>query len=145
MTLTLVPESSATPGARFRFLGPNKGEECAGCPFQKLCFGLAPGHDYAVTTVRNVSHPCGLHDGGRAHVVEVEPTTFASSLETRHLRGTAATWSPVPCGKPECPSYALCHPVGALAGTRHAIESNEGALPCPAGFDLVKVRLRPMA
>ncbi len=144
MTLTLVPESSASVGARFRFLGPNKGEECKGCPFQKLCFGLAPGHDYQVTAVRGVSHPCGLHDGGKAHVIEVAETSFASSLETRHLRGTAAAWAPVACGRPACPSYGLCHPVGAKAGARHAIETNEGPLPCPAGFDLVKVRLRVM-
>lgn len=144
MPITLVPESAATLGARFRFLGPNAGEECHGCPFQKLCFGLTPNRNYQVTALRQVSHPCGLHDGGKAHVVEVEEVGFPSSLETRHLRGTAATWSPVPCGRPDCRSYGLCHPVGAKAGTRHAIESNQGPLACPAGFDLVQVTLRPM-
>lgn len=144
MTLTLVPESSANVGARFRFLGPNKGAECQGCPFQKLCFGLEPSRTYQVTVLRTVSHPCGLHEGGKAHVVEVEEVGFASSLETRHLRGTAASWTPMPCGRPDCASYGLCHPVGAKAGTRHAIEKNHGALACPAGFDLVKVTLRPM-
>ncbi|MEK6985659.1 MAG: UPF0179 family protein [Candidatus Thermoplasmatota archaeon] len=144
MTLTLVPESSARIGARFRFLGANAGEECQGCPFQKLCFGLTPSRNYQVKALRPVSHPCGLHEGSKAHVVEVEEVGFTSSLETRHLRGTAATWSPIACGRPDCASYGLCHPVGAQAGVRHAIEANHGPLACPAGFDLVQVTLRPM-
>ncbi|MES2155709.1 MAG: UPF0179 family protein [bacterium] len=151
MTLTLVPESMAKPGARFTYRGPNvprtggnTGEECEGCPFQKLCFGLTPGHAYQVTALRAVTHPCALHDGGKVHVVTVAETDFVSSIETRHLRGTAAAWTPVPCGRPDCANYGLCHPVGPTAGARHAIVANEGPLPCPAGFDLAKVRLKPM-
>lgn len=144
MTLTLVPESLARAGARFTFRGPNTGpeSECAGCPLQKMCFGLQPGATYAVVGVREVTHPCALHDGARAHVVTVEQADVATSLETRLLRGTAATWAAMPCGRPECPSYALCHPPASPSGAKYAIEADEGPLPCPAGFDLNKVRLR---
>ncbi len=151
MTLTLVPESMATKGARFTFRGPNlprrhgnTGDECKGCPFQKLCFGLVPGHTYKVTGLRSVTHPCALHEGGKVHVVTVEQTDFPSSVETRLLRGTAATWTPVPCGRPDCGSYGLCHPVGPTPGIRYEIASNEGNLLCPAGFELTKVRLKAM-
>ncbi|MEA3191382.1 MAG: uncharacterized protein QOD77_1964 [Thermoplasmata archaeon] len=144
MTLTLVPESLASAGARFTFRGANAAPdaECAGCPLQKMCFGLQAGATYQVTGVREVTHPCALHDGGRAHVVTVEPAAVATSLETRLLRGTAATWSAMPCARPECPSYALCHPAASPSGARYAIEKDEGALPCPAGYDLSKVRLK---
>lgn len=151
MALTLVPENLARRGSRFTFRGANvrnghgnTGEECVGCPFQTLCFGLSPGSTYQVTGMRGVTHPCALHDGGKVHVVTVEATDFPSSLETRLLRGTAATWTPVPCGRPDCGNYALCHPVGHNAATRHAITASEGTLECPAGFELTKVRLKPM-
>lgn len=152
--MTLVPESLSSKGSRFTFRGPNQsrgqgeagnsGEECAACPFQKLCFGLLPGHTYEVTGQRGLTHPCALHDGGRVHVVTVEATDFPSSVETRALRGTAATWSPIPCGRPDCANWSLCHPVGPTAGARHAITAQQGELPCPAGYELTKVRLKAM-
>ena len=144
MALTLVPDTLARRGLRFTFVGANAGPECDGCPFKKLCFGLQPGHAYQVTALREVTHPCGLHEGGRVRVVEAEETTFQSSLERRHLRGTAAHWAPVPCGRPDCASYAFCHPVGPRGGKRHEIVATEGALECPAGFDLERVKLKPM-
>lgn len=143
--MTLVPETMAAKGSSFVFAGPNLGEECKGCQYQKICFGLEAGRRYEVQAARDVTHPCNLHEGGRVRVVIAHEVPFATSLETRHLRGTAAHWVPVPCGRPTCASYALCHPVGPTAGARHEIVAQEGALPCPAGYDLVKVSLRKMA
>lgn len=144
MPLTLVPDTLAAPGHRFRFLGPNPGEECLGCPYQRICFGLEAGHAYEVRAVRDVTHPCALHDEGRVRVVEADEVPVATSLETRLLRGTAATWTPVPCGRPACPSYSLCHPVGPPPGRRYQIVGDDGPLPCPAGYTLTRVRLQPM-
>jgi len=141
--LTLVPEPSAQVGARFRFNGPNRGDECAGCPVQRLCFNLQPGHAYEVAALRDVWHPCALHDGGRVRVVEATETTFAGSVETRLLRGTAAAWAPIPCGRPDCANWSLCHPVGARPG-RHEIVAQHGTLDCPAGFQLTRADLKPL-
>lgn len=145
MPLTLVPVTLAETGYRFTFQGPNKDIECAACPFQKLCFGLTPGHAYTVKAVRDVKHPCELHDEGKVRVVEVEEVPFTSTLERRHLRGTAAPWTPIACGRPDCVNWKLCHPVGLAAGARHAIVAQEGTVECPAGFDLEKVALRNMS
>lgn len=142
MTLTLVPVQLARPGYRFAFTGPNAGEECRDCPFQKLCFGLAPGHVYEVTRVRDVEHPCNLHEPGRVRVVEVQQTAFTSTVERRRLRGTAATWTPIPCGRPDCAHWALCHPVGPAQGASYAIEEVGETVACPARFDIARVRLR---
>lgn len=142
MTLTLVPRELAQPGYRFSFLGPNPGDECRGCPFQKLCFGLAPGRVYEVARVRDVVHPCNLHEPGRVRVVEVEETAFTTTVERRRLRGTAATWTPVPCGRPVCGHYHLCHPVGPAPGASYAIEEVGDTVECPADYDIARVRLR---
>lgn len=153
MAITLVPEAYAKPGARFTFRGPNDGkavagtntgEECAACPFTKLCFGLVPGRTYEVSAKRGVTHPCELHEGGRVHVVTVEQTDMPSTVETRLLRGTAAHWTPIPCGRPDCANYALCHPVGPAPGAKYAITEQAGRLECPAGYELTRVRLKMM-
>jgi uncharacterized protein (UPF0179 family) len=142
--LTLVPDALAAKGYRFTFAGPNAGEECAGCPLQKLCFGLRPGHAYEVVGLRPAKHPCGLHEAGRVRAVEVKEVPFEATVERRHLRGTAAPWSAPDCGSPECPNWALCHPKGHAAGARHAIVGQKGPVHCPAGFDLERVDLLPM-
>lgn len=142
--LTLVPAALAEPGRRFTFAGPNAGDECKGCPFQKLCFGLKPGHTYQVATLRDVSHPCALHDDGKVRVVTVEEAPFAASLERHHLRGTAAPWTPPPCRKPSCRNWGLCNPKGHPTGARYAITAQQGKVECPAGYDLEKVALKPM-
>lgn len=144
MPLTLVPSTLAAKGYRFTFTGPNRDIECAACPFTKLCFGLEPGRRYEVKTVREVQHPCELHDEGRVRVVEAVEVPFATTIERRHLRGTAAHWTPIPCGKPECKNWGLCHPVGPTAGAGHAIVAQKGKLECPAGYDLERVELKKM-
>lgn len=142
--LTLVPDGLAARGFRFTFAGPGQAEECAGCPVRRLCLGLDPGRTYEVQALRDVRHPCALHEGGRVRVVQAEEAAFPATLERRHLRGTAAPWAPPDCGRPECPNWALCHPVGHSAGERHAIVAQQGAVECPAGFDLERVALRRM-
>jgi uncharacterized protein (UPF0179 family) len=144
LPLTLVPEPLAAPGYTFTFAGASDGPECAPCPFRKLCFGLEAGRRYEVGELRDVTHPCALHESGRVRVARVEERAFPTSLETRLLRGTAAIWNPIPCGRPDCGKYALCHPVGPQAGKRHEVAAQEGVIPCPAGYELTKVRLKLM-
>ncbi len=138
--LTLVPRSNAIVGAGFTFVGPNAGEECRGCPLQKLCFNLKPGHHYRVAEVRELEHPCNLHDEGKVRVVRVEPGAIATSVESKRLRGTAVTWSPVDCGYPDCANWKLCHPTG-LADGKYAVEGDPEPLPCPMHYDLQRVSL----
>lgn len=140
--LTLVPLGHAKLGARFTFMGANPGDECDGCPLQRLCFGLQPGQRYRVAEVRAAVHPCNLHDDGKVQVVRVEPIAFESSVETKRLRGTAVTWSPIDCGFAECANWKLCHPIGPAAGAKYRVEGDGEALPCPMHYDLRKVRLQ---
>ncbi|HUR62658.1 MAG TPA: UPF0179 family protein [Candidatus Thermoplasmatota archaeon] len=144
MALTLVPDTLARRGLGFFVPGGAVPTECQGCPLQKLCLGLAPGQRYVVSALREVVHPCALHEGGKVRVVEVAPAAFPTTVETRLLRGTAATWTPVPCGMASCANWALCHPVGPKPGLRNQIVASEGAVACPAGFELTKVQLKPM-
>lgn len=141
--LSLVPASLAAPGYRFTFLGPNRGEECQGCPFTKMCFDVEPGARYEVTAVRSVQHPCGLHDEGKVRVVEVQRVGFDTTMETKRLRGTAATFEPIPCGRPDCKNWSLCHPYGVQTGIRYGVEAAED-VPCPAGFKIKRVQATPL-
>lgn len=142
--LTLIPVDHAKPGYRFTFLGPNRGQECEGCPVQKLCFNLEPGARYEVTEVRDVRHPCNLHDEGRVRVAKVQRVGFETSMETKRLRGTAATFVPVDCGMPECANWSLCHPYGVETGIRYGLDEVGKAIDCPMDFKIKRVRLKPL-
>lgn len=144
MALTLVPLHMASEGARFRFQGDPKAMECEGCPVRSLCFRLEPGHAYEVETVRDVRHPCELHDEGTVAVVQVAEVPFQSSVPAKDLRGTATHWTPPPCGMPECPRYGFCHPRGPQVGAKMEIVHVGDAMECPAGLDLREATLRPM-
>lgn len=143
-TLTLVPSTIARPGLRFWYQGDPKAMECEGCPVRALCYRLEPGRRYEVKVLRDIQHPCELHDEGRVTVCEVQEVPFQSSVKAGRLRGTAAHWEPVPCGMPECPQYGFCHPVGPVRDTKMEIVSDDGAMECPAGFDLHRVTMKPL-
>lgn len=138
--LSLAPDLLAKPGFQFTAAG-GPYEECEGCPVQKLCFSVEAGRHYMVKETRDVVHPCNLHEGGM-RVVHVEEAAFESVLETKRLRGTAASFVPVDCGFPECANWQLCHPVGPERGVRYAIEDVGRALDCPMGYTLKRVRLK---
>ncbi len=140
--LTLVPEAAAKKGFVFTFLGANPGDECKDCPLQKLCFNLEAGRRYEVDEVRDLRHPCNLHDEGKVRVVKVKPAGVTTSVEAKRLRGTAVTWNPIDCGFPECANWKLCHPTGLAEGARYAVESEE-PLECPMHYQLRKVRFAP--
>lgn len=142
--LTLVPDTYAAKGTRFTYTASATApEECTGCPFQRLCFGLEQGRRYEITQLRDVTHPCALHDGGRVRVAEVHEVPFATTVETRLLRGTAVSWAPVACGRPDCANYAMCHPAGTQPG-RHEVVAPGEAVACPAGYTLTRADLRRM-
>ncbi len=139
--LTLVPAGLARTGYRFTFMGDADDEACHGCPVRQVCFRLEAGRRYEVVEVRDVRHPCGLHDEDKVAVCKVEPVAFTSTVETKSLRGTAVTWKPIPCGFPECPNNPICHPTGLPSG-RHVVDKEHGALECPMHYQLTRVTMR---
>ncbi|MGB1586009.1 MAG: UPF0179 family protein [Thermoplasmatota archaeon] len=138
--LGLAPDLLATPGYRFTATG-GPYEECDGCPVQKLCFAPEAGRHMEVKAVRSVVHPCNLHEGGM-RVVELDEASFATTLEAKRLRGTAATYSPPDCGHPTCPNWKLCHPVGPTRDVRYAVESVGEAVDCPMHYNLKRVHIK---
>lgn len=142
-SLTLLPPGAARVGASFTFLGDPNDAGCEGCPVRALCFRLEPGRHYRVVEVRDKTHPCRLHAHERVHVCTVEEAPISSTVEAGRLRGTAVHWTAIPCGFPECPNNALCHPRGTPAG-RYEVAADEGPLECPMHYQLHRVRLRPL-
>lgn len=138
--LSLAPDLHARVGHRFTAVG-GPFEECEGCPVQKMCFSVEAGRHYEVQALRDVVHPCNLHEGGM-RVVEVDEAPFESALETKRLRGTAASFVPVDCGNPECANWNLCHPVGPQRDVRYGIEAIGDDVDCPMDYKLKRVRLR---
>lgn len=138
--LGLAPDLLARPGFRFTATG-GPFDECEGCPVQKLCFGVEAGRHYEVTDLRDVVHPCAVHEGGM-RVVQLQEAAFDTTLETKRLRGTAAAFSPPDCGNPSCTLWAVCHPVGPTRDVRYAIEEVGDDVACPMHYKLKRVRLR---
>jgi hypothetical protein len=130
----------ARAGDTFSFRGDPNDAACEGCPVRSLCYRLEPGRHYRVVEVRDKTHPCRLHAHDKVRVCTVEEAPFTSTVEAGRLRGTAVQWSPVPCGFPECPNNALCHPVGPQPGRYEVVD--QGAVACPMHYELRKVTLR---
>jgi uncharacterized protein (UPF0179 family) len=140
MQLTLVPTTLATPGYLFRNYGDQNAEECDGCPVRAVCFKTPPGH-YEIVEVRDVQHPCKLHEGTMSVCTAKEVPTV-TTLEVKLLKGTATNWGAIECGFPECKNNALCHP-RMDAGHMEIVSVGE-TIECPMHYEIKQVSLRPL-
>lgn len=140
MHLTLIPNGLAKTGHQFQHYGDQNADECEGCPVRQLCFKIEPGH-YEVNEIRDVEHPCHLHEG-TMRVCTVEPVPVTSTILSKSLKGTAAEWAPIPCEYPECTNNALCHP--RIASGKMEILEEGKAVTCPMNYDIKQVTMKPI-
>ncbi|MHA1208277.1 MAG: UPF0179 family protein [Candidatus Freyarchaeota archaeon] len=140
--LTLVGVKQAKKGEKFVYVGHT--EVCEECEFYQVCIGnLEPKRIYEITEVRNIEHPCKIHEDGVC-VVEVKYSNIQASLEVKQaIPGATITYSPIECDYSNCPYADICNPTGLFKGDKCVIESvSERIEGCRAGKALKIVSLR---
>ena len=113
MVITLVGEKLAKPGLEFIYYGP--GETCKTCRLARVCIGnLEPGRRYKIVRVRNIEHPCPLHEG-KVRVVEVVEPAIEVLMEPRYaIVGSKIKLSFVECNDDD--KAELVRPEGLFEG-----------------------------
>jgi uncharacterized protein (UPF0179 family) len=140
--LTLVGVKQAKKGAKFVHIG--HAEICEDCELYKVCIGnLEPKRIYEIIDVRNIEHPCKIHEDG-VRVVEVEYSNIKGVLEAKQaITGATITYSPIECDFYDCPHIDICKPSGLFEGDKCIIEEvSEKIDECRAGKALRVVNLK---
>ncbi len=137
--VTLIGEKLAKEGLEFAFGGCLS--RCQSCEIKNSCCGLEKNKWYKVTSVRENSHECDVHNGS-VKVVVVEDIPIHTSLKARGLiEGAIATLESKNCKSIDCKHYLLCNPPGVEPGGRYHVESVGKKIQCPKGLDIKEVEL----
>ena len=145
-TITLHGELQAKVGERFLFVGPNDGPDaaCAPCKLKGACFNLDPGEVYEVATVREKTHPCYLHEGGRVRVVEVERAEHDVIVPARGLQeGESMLYPERSCDFRGCGFWRECVGAPLRPGHPYHVMKVGEPIPCPLGYNLRRAHLAP--
>ena len=141
-TITLVGRNMAKKGAVFTYLGT--ADECSGCSLAEICHKLDEGRRYRITKVRKVTHPCRIHADDTVIVVEVEALPYEISVPAKKaLEGAIIRLDEADCPMRWCPNHSLCSIPDDLKGSKAALIEVGGALECPRGLELRKVKVEP--
>lgn len=136
-TITLASISMSREGAVFRYVG--MAEECSECGLKEICHKLSPGRFYKVTKVRDVIHPCKVHDGDQVKVVEVEEMPLEMSIPQRKaLEGALISLDEEDCPNTWCDNHFLCAVPDDIKGKKVAVKEVKELLECPRGLKLLR-------
>ncbi|KYC53041.1 MAG: hypothetical protein AMQ74_00534 [Candidatus Methanofastidiosum methylothiophilum] len=139
MILTLLPKNLAKSG--FSFVAGKGDKECKECRFFKTCVeNLKEGRIYIVSSVRNIEHPCSIHDSGVKLVEVIESSIEAAIPKKFAIEGSTGIFS-FSC-KESCPSRDYCMPDGLIIGDKFEILSIKEKIECPLGHNIVRVTLK---
>ncbi|MHA1859948.1 MAG: UPF0179 family protein [Candidatus Asgardarchaeia archaeon] len=141
MVITLIGKRQAYKGYKFVYLGEN--EVCEDCEYRIVCHkNLEVSHVYEVKEVRNMSHPCKIHQEGVV-VVEVEEAPLKTSLDSKKaIEGTVIKYKKRECDEVSCENYNLCLGFGLFEGNKYKILNVGNKIKCLKGDDLVEVTLK---
>lgn len=140
MTVTLIGEKLAKEGLEFTFGGCLS--KCQNCEIKNSCCGLKKNKWYRITSVRDKTHQCNIHDGA-VKVVEVEEIPIKTALEGRSvIEGSVITFEAKDCDDLECEFYNLCHPRGIKEGGKYNVTDVGKKIDCPKGYNLKRVELK---
>jgi len=138
--LTLIGSMQAKIG--FRFVHNGSAEPCSSCQLKKVCIeNLEPGRVYEVVNVREMEHPCILHEKG-VKAVEVVFSPVPVALEPKKaVKGVVLIYKHIDCSN-DCINSDLCKPSALRPGDRCVIEEIDGDVDCPVGRKLKIAFLR---
>jgi uncharacterized protein len=136
--ITLLSITESREG--FEFVYQGGAPICRTCPYRHACLTLDPGRRYAVTRVREITHPCALQETD-AHVVEVKPVPRSLVVESRSaLVGSQVEVGRYRCARLDCPNWTICAGPSLPPKQRYRIERVDGeAAECRIGRTLKRV------
>jgi len=138
--VTLVGEKHAKKGNKFIYRGPLS--ECRECKVKTVCFNLEDGRTYEIKDVRQMHHPCKVHEGGvRAVEYEKLPIEYAINSEAAIEKARITIDNKEVCINRGCDNYKLCFPLGLKLGSQYEIKSVKGNINCTEGKKLKEVLL----
>lgn len=136
--ITLLAVAEAREG--FQFVYQGAAPVCRTCPYRHACLTLDTGRRYAVTRVRDVTHPCALQESD-AHVVEVKAVPRTLVVDARSaVVGSHVEVGKYPCRRLDCPNWQVCAGPSLPAKQKYRIEQVEdGPAECRIGRTLRRV------
>ena len=138
--VTLVGEKHAKKDNLFIYRGPLS--DCRECKVKTVCFNLEVGRKYIIKEVRQMHHPCKIHEGGvRAVEYEKLPIEYASATEGAIEKARITVEERDPCPNRGCANYKLCFPLGLKTGSQYEIKEVKGTVTCSEGKKLKEVLL----
>ncbi len=136
--ITLLSVDQAKEG--FEFVYQGGAPVCRTCPYRHACLTLDVGRRYAVTRVRDVTHPCALQETP-ARVVEVKAVARPLVVDSRSaIVGSQVELGRYPCRRMDCPNWWICAGPGLPAKQKYRIERADDELAeCRIGRTLKRV------
>ena len=136
--VTLIGENLAKKGMEFTYIGPLT--ECRDCKVRNACFNLEVGRTYKITKVRDTTHDCKRHEGGKVRAIEVEKIPVEVAIPSKMaVEGSVIKFEPEKCLNMGCANYELCNPRGLKEGSKYRIIKIKGDVKCPDGKSLKSV------
>jgi len=136
--ITLIGEKLAVEGLEFTYVGSIS--ECKSCKLKTVCFHLKPGRNYSITNIRDIKHPCNVHEGN-AVIVEVSELPFIAAIAEEISEGTKTTVERQKCKNIECNFFEICTNNALQKRKKYTIKKTFGKIECPLGHELYKVEL----
>lgn len=143
--LTLIGVKLAKKNRKFIFSGALP--ECENCDpsLKSVCLlNLEKGIMYEIINVRNIVHPCAVHEGG-VTIVEVQKAPIKAALDARKVyEGATISFHHLDCDELSCKNYEFCKPKGIKENGKYKITMVFGNLPhtCEKGMRLKLVELK---
>ncbi|MGQ4834541.1 MAG: UPF0179 family protein [Candidatus Asgardarchaeia archaeon] len=140
---TLIGKALAKKGNKFLYVGDTM--VCKNCEYYKVCQeNLERKRVYEIVDVKNVEHPCNLHDGGSVVLVEVKEAEIETLIPSKKaIEGGITEFSPVDCTDINCKEYReLCQPLGLFKGDKVQIVKVLEKISCGKGKSFSKVIVR---
>lgn len=136
--ITLLSIHEAKEGYEFVYQGA--APVCRTCPYRHACLTLDSGRRYAVTRVREITHPCALQEVD-AHVVEVKPVPRPLVVDSRSaIVGSLIEVGRYPCRRIDCPNWSICAGPSLPAKQKFRVVSiSDGPAECRIGRTLRQI------
>ena len=143
--ITLIGIKLARINGTFLFTGPT--DECKNCDksIKSVCIqNLEKGCIYEIINLRDIIHPCAVHEGG-VRVVEVQKAPIKVALEAKFVyEGAVISYYISDCDEVSCKNYKYCKPIGIVKEGKYKITRVFGNIshPCSKGKSLKLVELK---